>query len=125
MKVVLDCREIKDIPLIEREVSVDGSKLTVGFSLIGDLNLFFEYYKNYQSDTESMSSAERFIKLKGQTTKSEHFYTDIDFSKQQHVSKVNLLKSIISNKLDLPDGGDGFIYNGDKSYVEILLNRIS
>ncbi|OAT34590.1 hypothetical protein M975_0076 [Buttiauxella brennerae ATCC 51605] len=125
MKIVLDCREIKSIPLIEREVTIDDSKLFVSFSLIGDLNFFFEYYKDYECHDESIRSAEKFIASEEKITKDGYLSEEIGFSKQQDNSKISLLKSIMLDELNLPDDGEGFIYNGDKTYVETLLRRLS
>lgn len=125
MKTVLDCRENKNIPLIEREITVDDSKLIVSFSLIGDLNFIFEYFKGYECYDESIRSAEKSITLERGITNDDYLFEEIDFSKQQGESKISLLKAMILDELNLPDDGEGFIYNGDGIYVETLLSRLS
>jgi len=87
MKTVLDCREIKNIPLIEREITVDDSKLFVSFSLIGDLSFFFEYHKDYECYDESIKSAEQFITSEGKVTKDGCLSEEIDFPSNRVIQK--------------------------------------
>ncbi|EEX2832220.1 hypothetical protein D1370_004244, partial [Escherichia coli] len=47
-----------------------------------------------------------------------------NFAKQQVISKEHLLENIINNSVKLPDEGNGFVYNGDLSYVATVLERI-
>ena len=87
MKTVLDCREIKNIPLIEREITVDDSKLFVSFSLIGDLSFFFEYHKDYECYDETIKSAEQFITSEGKVTKDGCLSEEIDFPSNRVIQK--------------------------------------
>jgi len=56
MKIILECREIRELPLIEREVSVNNNKLTVTFSLIGDLKFLLHRIMKTQNQVFHMTS---------------------------------------------------------------------
>ncbi|CTS15987.1 Uncharacterised protein [Escherichia coli] len=125
MKIILECREIRELPLIEREVSVNNNKLTVTFSLIGDLDFEFSYYKIFPSHADAIHSAEIFIASNNESSKPSVSYDEPEnFAKQQVISKEHLLENIINNSVKLPDEGNGFVYNGDLSYVATVLERI-
>ncbi|MFU2146153.1 hypothetical protein DVH07_05065 [Hafnia paralvei] len=122
MNITLDRKELKDIPLIEREVIVDNSKLLVRFSLIGDLDFEFEYFKVFQSNEDALCCAEKFITQEDKDSVAG--CDNVNFQKQQIISKIKFLEYIIAKKITLPDDGDGFIYNGDLNYVNVVLERL-
>ncbi|EOF5100635.1 hypothetical protein ACK1QP_003968 [Salmonella enterica] len=125
MKIVLEQREIKEYPLVEREVAVDDNKLIVTFSFIDDLNLELSYYKSFPSYNNAVHSAKLFIESEKTSVINNAFYPDQkSFSKQQIISKINLLEDIINKNLHLPDGGNGFIYDGDFEYISVILQRM-
>ncbi|ECI4153372.1 hypothetical protein HAY47_004577 [Salmonella enterica] len=125
MKIVLEQREIKEYPLVEREVAVDDNKLIVTFSLIDDLNLELSYYKTFPSCNDAVHSAKVFIECEKINIIDNVSYPDQEsFSKQQITSKINLLEDIVNKNLNLPDGGDGFTYDGDFEYISVVLQRM-
>ncbi|EBS7633516.1 hypothetical protein CDR68_06720 [Salmonella enterica] len=125
MKIILECREIRELPLIEREISVNNNKLTVSFSLIGDLDFEFSYSKVFTSHADAIHSAEVFIASNNESSKPYVSYDELEnFAKQQIISKEHLLENILNDSVKLPDEGNGFVYNGDLSYVATVLQRI-
>ncbi|EOA4404558.1 hypothetical protein [Citrobacter amalonaticus] len=125
MKIVLERREIKEHPLIEREIVVDDNKLIVSFSLIDDPNLELSYHKFFPSNKDAIYSAEKFIAREKINTINYASYPDLDsFSRQQMVSKKKLLEDVVNNNIKLPDEGYGFVYDGDFEYISIVLQRI-
>ncbi len=125
MKVVLEQRELKEYPLVEREIAVDGNKLLVVFSLIDDLNLELSYHKFFPSHDDAICSAEIFIEHDKINKDGNLSYPNLeDFSRQKIMSKMKLLENAISNTLNLPDEGNGFIYDGNIEYIKVILQRI-
>ncbi|WP_423731777.1 hypothetical protein [Hafnia paralvei] len=122
MNIVLERKELIDIPLIEREVIVNNSKLVVCFSLIGDVDFEFEYFKVFQSQSDALCCAKRFINKGVNPVVAS--YDDVGFQKQQILSRIKTLEYVIAKKIALPDDGVGFVYDGDINYASVVLERI-
>ncbi|MBG2876504.1 hypothetical protein I4902_14950 [Proteus alimentorum] len=121
MKITIDNRELKSLPLVEREISLDNNIASIEFSIIGDLDFNVEFKKKYKNKQEAIKSLETFIK-KNELEKKQ----DIDFTYdiQINKSKLLILNSVINNTLSLPDNGDGYLYLGDIEYIKELTKKL-
>ncbi|EST58048.1 hypothetical protein K151_2107 [Proteus hauseri ZMd44] len=121
MKITIDNRELKSLPLVEREISLDNNIASIEFAIIGDLDFNVEFKKKYKNKQEAIKSLETFIK-KNELDKKQ----DIDFTYdiQINKSKLLILNSVINNTLSLPDNGDGYLYLGDIEYIKELTKKL-
>jgi hypothetical protein len=58
MKLLIDHRELNSIPLVERTILLEReqSKVTLVFTLVGDLSFYIEFMKVYKDYTLALNS---------------------------------------------------------------------
>ncbi|HEK0789367.1 hypothetical protein EHE21_14390 [Proteus sp. GOKU] len=121
MKEIIDNRELKAPPLVERAIYLDDNIVSIEFTIIGDLDFNIEFKKKYKNKKEAIKSIEEFIK-KSDLDKEKDI--DLIYETQMNKSKLLILNSIINNTLSLPDHGDGYLYLGDIEYIKELTKKL-
>ncbi|NBM55459.1 hypothetical protein LW139_15570 [Proteus vulgaris] len=121
MKEIIDNRELKTLPLVERTIYLDDNIASIEFSIIGDLDFNIEFKKKYKNKKEAIKSIETFIK-KSDLDKEKGI--DFIYETQMKKSKLLILNSVINNTLSLPDHGDGYLYLGDIEYIKELTKKL-
>ncbi|MFJ5337375.1 hypothetical protein ACIPTZ_20940 [Pectobacterium sp. CHL-2024] len=122
MRILLDSKELCDLPLVERKLTLDDCIMFADFSIIGDLDFEITLCKKYDSREDVIRSYECF--LNNSSSLSINWVDKFSFQEQQIKSKLELLRKLINGKLPLPDGGEGFLYNGDLSYIKKMIKEL-
>lgn len=125
MRNVIQKKELKkDYPLVERTISIEESIVFFDYELIGDLDLLLSFYKKYRDSKEALLSVNEFIITEDRDTiGTKNIPIEMNFQEKILFSKRKLMTDIINQNINLPDGGNGFKYNGDIDYLKYILDE--
>jgi hypothetical protein len=123
MRILVDSREIEEIPLVERSLWVDNSYLIVEYSVVGDLNANVSFRREFTSHDDALKSAAEFVGNKVGECDLNSSEAGL-FSDRQISSKISLFEAVANNKMRLPENGVGFLYDGDVDYLKKIIAKL-
>ena len=125
MRNIIQKKELKqDYPLVERTISIEESTIFFDYELIGNLDLLLSFYKEYKDSEEALLSVNEFISTENRDTiRLKYISKEMDFQEEILFSKRKLITDIINKNINLPDGGNGYKYDGDINYLKYILDK--
>lgn len=124
MTEILETKELSDIPLAERRLTLNGHIMTVSFTIIADLDFDITLRKVFASHQDAINAYNVFSRHDS-TSQLSAWKENIPFQQQQQNARIELLQKLASKQLPLPEQGDGFVYDGDLSYINQMIKALS
>lgn len=123
MRMTLDNRALKDIPLVERTIESVGNEVFVTYIVVGDLDFDLTLKKKYESYDALNESVTLFLSSESNNVESSINWND-DFITKQAKAKKELFNRFERKQLLLPDNGEDFVFDGDVDYMRKWINNL-
>lgn len=106
---------------VYRDIFLDDKKAIIRFNAFMNDELDITFKKEYPSEQDAINSLKAFLAQQVQAD------PEIGYS-EESVKKINqailsLLKDVVDGRVELPDNGEGYTYDGDLNDIKDLLSR--